>query len=78
MRSDADRLCDILTATAKIKERVADSIDAFQGDEMLQVWAIHHLQVIGEAARGVSQSLRDRHPRGAVARDCRAAEHPGA
>ena len=62
MRSDADRLSDILTATAKIKERATDSIDAFQGDEMLQVWAIHHLQVIGEAARGVSQSLKERHP----------------
>jgi uncharacterized protein with HEPN domain len=54
---------DILDATAKIRERVTASIDAFQGDEMLQVWAIHHLQVIGEAARGVSQSLRERHPK---------------
>ena len=62
MRSDADRLSDILEATAKIGERVTGSIDAFQCDEMLQVWAIHHLQVIGEAARGVSQSLKDRHP----------------
>ena len=35
---------------------------AFQNDEMLQVWVIHHLQVIGEAARGVSQPVRDRHP----------------
>ena len=60
MRSDEDRLCDILTAASKIRERVADSIDAFQGDEMLQVWAIHHLQVIGEAARGVSQSLKSK------------------
>ena len=62
MRSDADRLNDILTATAKIKERVTDRIDAFQSDEMLQVWAIHHLQVVGEVARGVSQSLKARHP----------------
>ncbi len=29
---------------------------------MLQVWVIHHLQVIGEAARGVSALLRSRHP----------------
>jgi hypothetical protein len=43
MRSDAERVSDILTATAKIRERVPDSIDAFQDDEMLQVWAIHHL-----------------------------------
>jgi uncharacterized protein with HEPN domain len=35
---------------------------AFQNDEMLQVWAIHHLQVIGEAARGVSQPMRGQHP----------------
>jgi hypothetical protein len=29
MRSDADRVNDILTATAKITERVTDTIDAF-------------------------------------------------
>jgi len=61
MRNDLDRLNDILAAIAKIRERVADSL-AFQNDEMLQVWVIHHLQVIGEAARGVSQPVRDRHP----------------
>jgi uncharacterized protein with HEPN domain len=43
MRSDADRVSDILEAIAKIGERITDSLDAFQGDEMLQVWAIHHL-----------------------------------
>ena len=62
MRSDADRLGDILGAIARIRERVTDSLDAFLGDEMLQVWVIHHLQVIGEAARGVSQPVRDTHP----------------
>ena len=29
---------------------------------MLQVWAIHHLQIIGEACRGLSQQFRLRHP----------------
>jgi|HubBroStandDraft_1064217.scaffolds.fasta_scaffold03910_3 uncharacterized protein with HEPN domain len=48
MRSDLDRLSDILAAIAKINERVTDSL-AFQNDAMLQVWVIHHLQVIGEA-----------------------------
>ena len=43
MRSDADRVSDIPKAIAKIRERITDSIDAFQGDEMLQVWVIHHL-----------------------------------
>jgi len=62
VRSDADRVSDILEAIAKIRERTTDSIEAFRGDDMLQVWVIHHLQVIGEAARGVSQSLKDLYP----------------
>ena len=62
MRSDVDRLSDILAAVAKIKSRLTDSIDAFQRDEMLQIWVIHHLQIVGEAARGVSQRVKDRHP----------------
>jgi hypothetical protein len=41
MRSDQDRLADILTAIAKIKERIVDGL-AFPNDEMLQVWVIHH------------------------------------
>lgn len=62
MRTDADRLTDILSAIAKIRERAAGSLDAFERDEMLQVWVIHHLQVIGEAARGISQGVKDRRP----------------
>ena len=62
MRTDADRLSDILLAIAKIRERAAVSLDAFEQDEMLQVWVIHHLQVIGEAARAVSQAVKDRRP----------------
>jgi uncharacterized protein with HEPN domain len=62
MRSDADRLSGILEAIAKIRDRTMDTIDAFRDDEMLQVWVIHHPQVIGEAARSVSQSLNNCHP----------------
>ena len=62
MRTDADRLRDILLAIAKIKERAASSLDAFKQDEMLQVWVIHHLQVVGEAARGISQGVKDQCP----------------
>jgi len=29
---------------------------------MIQVWVIHHLQVAGEAARGVTTALRERFP----------------
>jgi hypothetical protein len=54
MRSDADRGADILDAIAKIKERMPGGLDGFLGDEMVQVWAIHYLQLIGEAGRCVS------------------------
>jgi uncharacterized protein with HEPN domain len=53
MRSDA---------ISKIGGRITNSVDTFLRDEMLQVWVIHHLQVIGEAARGLSPLLRDGHP----------------
>jgi uncharacterized protein with HEPN domain len=62
MRSDQDRLADILDAIAKIQERTSAGEDAFRHDEMLQVWVIHHLQVIGEAARGLSREFRDLNP----------------
>lgn len=62
MRTDADRLNDILSAIAKIRERATGSLDAFECDEMLQVWVIHHPQLIGEAARGISQGANDRQP----------------
>ena len=61
MRSDWDRIGDILGAISKIRARVVDNFDQFQADEMLQVWVIHYLQVIGEAARGISEPLRTRH-----------------
>ncbi len=31
-------------------------------DELLQVWALHHLLIVGEAARGLSPSLRAANP----------------
>ncbi|MCK9580328.1 MAG: DUF86 domain-containing protein [Methanoregula sp.] len=36
--------------------------DYFFDDEMAQVWVIHHLQIIGEAVRGISSEFRGRNP----------------
>ena len=52
---------DILRAIEKINERMPDNGAAFMADEVLQVWAIHHLQLIGEGARHLSQHLRESH-----------------
>lgn len=63
MRSERDRLLDILEAIEKIEGRLPSSaFQAFSNDEMLQVWALYHVQVIGEAAAHLSDELRARHP----------------
>ena len=76
MRSDADRVSDILTATAKIRERVTDSIDAFLGDALVLVWLLPPLQVI-DTPRGVSPPSQGPPSRGRCPGPSRACEIPG-
>ncbi|MBI3126642.1 MAG: DUF86 domain-containing protein [Candidatus Tectomicrobia bacterium] len=62
MRDDRLWFLDILEAAARIEEHAAKGREAFLRDEFLQVWMLHHLQIIGEVAAGLSQELRARHP----------------
>jgi uncharacterized protein with HEPN domain len=50
VRSDRERLLDILEAIEKIEERKAAQKSDFDADELLQVWVVHYLQIVGEAA----------------------------
>ncbi|GAC1640562.1 MAG: hypothetical protein NVS4B9_33140 [Ktedonobacteraceae bacterium] len=34
----------------------------FDHDELVQTWVIHHLEIIGEAARSIPQEYRRSHP----------------
>lgn len=61
MRSDEDRILDISEAIAAIVERVRLRKD-FDDDELLRVWCLHHIVVIGEAASRVSEALKERYP----------------
>jgi len=47
----------MLEAIEKIRQK-SDGILENQADEMLQVWVIHHLQIIGEAAYKVSEEFK--------------------
>jgi uncharacterized protein with HEPN domain len=50
VRDDRARLGDILEPVAAIRRHVGRGHDAFVADELIQVWIVHHLQIIGEAA----------------------------
>lgn len=62
MRDDRERLLDILEAIAKIQKYAARGREAFDNDELVQTWIVHHIQLIGEAANAVSDDLQKRHP----------------
>ena len=52
---------DIAEAIERIEKYASKGRDAFEGDELIQNWILHHLQVIGEAARAISSELKDEH-----------------
>lgn len=58
MRGDAERLRDILDAIDQIHKHSRKGRDAFERDELIQVWIVHHLARLGEAAARLSPKLR--------------------
>ena len=57
-----ERLADILEAIDNIERYAVRGHDAFERDELVQVWVLHHLRVIGEAVRVVKPQLAGAHP----------------
>jgi uncharacterized protein with HEPN domain len=57
VRGSRARLADILDAIAAIRRHAASGRDAFDRDELIQVWIVHHLQIIGEAAARLDAEL---------------------
>jgi uncharacterized protein with HEPN domain len=62
MRDDKERLSDIRTAIDRILDKTTQDRTVFGADEMLQVWVLHHLQIVGEAARCLSEEFKQLHP----------------
>ena len=62
MRDDRQRLLDVQEAIERIEKYTAQGRAAFEQDELIQTWVIHHLQIIGEACRAISQPLKDQYP----------------
>ena len=62
MRSDRDRLADMLEALDRVLRYRDLSREDFQQDEVVQTWVIHYVQIVGEAARALSEEFISAHP----------------
>ncbi len=62
MRDLRERLLDVLEAIERIERYTARGRSAFEQDELIQTWVVHHLQIIGEAASRLDHSFRVLHP----------------
>ena len=57
MRDSRARLADILDAIGAIRRHAESGREAFDRDELIQVWIVHHLQIIAEAAARLDPTL---------------------
>src|SRR5688572_29725521 len=62
MRSERERLLDILEAIERIEKYAAEGKRAFESDELIQNWMVHHIEIIGEACRSLSDDFRRNMP----------------
>lgn len=62
MRADRDRLTDVLEAIERIERHTSGGREVFDADELVQVWVVRHLQIIGEAVSHLSQELHTQYP----------------
>lgn len=60
MRNDQERLLDILEAIERIEKYTVRGRSTFDGDELIQTWVLHHLQIIGEAVRAMSVDTKQK------------------
>jgi uncharacterized protein with HEPN domain len=61
VRTDRERLEDILDRCRLLEDHVLGRTDRLSTDPVLEAAAHYWIQVIGEAAANVSSELRDRH-----------------
>jgi len=53
-----ERLFDILEATDRIERYAQRGRASFDSEELIQTWIVHHLQIIGEASRELSDEFK--------------------
>jgi uncharacterized protein with HEPN domain len=53
LRSDRQRLLDIIEAIEEIEKYADRGKQAFEADDLLQTFIVHHIQILGEACSSV-------------------------
>ena len=61
MRSDRERLLDILEAIERIEKYAARGKEAFLADELIQNWMVNNIMIIGEACRALPDEFQADH-----------------
>jgi len=61
-RGDAARIADILRALSRVEEILRSGYDSYAGSWIFQSAVTRELEIIGEAAGGVSTLTRREHP----------------
>ena len=61
MRNERERLLDILEAIERIEKYAQEGKDAFESDELIQTWIVHHITIIGEACRTLPEDFQADH-----------------
>jgi uncharacterized protein with HEPN domain len=62
MRRPAERLQDILSSIVAIERYASQGQSAFDEQELIQVWIVHHLQIIGEATNALPEEMLAQYP----------------
>ncbi len=53
MRDVSERLRNIQEAIAQVTKYTDPGRQSFDQNELVRIWVIHHLEIIGEAARSI-------------------------
>lgn len=62
MQRDGALVLDMLMTARRVQAKLEVDRRTFNADDNLQLAVVHLIQVIGEAARGISSEFRDAHP----------------
>ena len=62
MRDIRERVLDVLESIERIEKYGRGSREDFERNELVQVWILHHLQILGEAVNVLRPDLQQDYP----------------